>query len=281
MNPRKEQFIAWLNDAYSTELALMPVLKNHAKDAADFPEIRDRNLQHLEETRRQAERLKKLITNLGGKVSTAKSLFGTMLGQGQSISTEFFQDEITKNFLQDYAAEHFEIASYKGLIETARQIGEHQCIPVLEEILREEEAMARWIEQHLPLAIRIGLERTADSNGRSRRKASGFYGKLQKNPVLSTALIGSAIGAAALYFMQANKNQQQTRRIEKVRDIPHLETEGVAGRHVSTAINENNSLATDESGSPTAEIPTTNDLAKNNKNNPTKNNLTRAARGNS
>ncbi|MDQ4120378.1 MAG: DUF892 family protein [Acidobacteriota bacterium] len=258
MTPQKEQFIAWLNDAYSTELALMPVLENHARDAEDYPEIRDRDLQHLEETRHQAERLEQLITSLGGKVSTTKSLFGKMLGQGQSISTEFFQDEITKNFLQDYAAEHFEIASYKGLIETARQIGEHQCIPVLEEILREEEAMARWIENHLPLAIHIGLERATGSMDR-RRRSSGFYGKMQQNQALSTVVIGGAIGAVALYLMQSNKNQHQ-RRVEKVRHIPHRNTEGTAGRHLSTA--------TDESGSLTAEIPTTD-------------NLTRAARGNS
>lgn len=270
---QKEQFIAWLNDAYSTELALMPVLKNHAKDAEDYPEIRDRDLQHLEETRRQAERLKELITSLGGKVSTTKSLFGTMLGQGQSISTEFFQDEITKNFLQDYAAEHFEIASYKALIETARQIGEHQCIPVLEEILREEEAMARWIEEHLPLAIRIGLEKAATSNGGRRRRSSGFYGKLQQNQGLSTVVIGGAIGAVALYLMKSNKNQNQNRRVEKVRHIPHRETEGVAGRHLSTAPSEANSIAIDESGSSTAEIRTSGNL--------TNDNLTRAARGNS
>ncbi len=268
MSPQKEQFIAWLNDAYSTELALMPVLKNHAKDAEDYPEIHDRNLRHLEETRRQAERLKELITSLGGKVSTAKSLFGTMLGQGQSISTEFFQDEITKNFLSDYAAEHFEIASYKALIETARQIGEHQCIPVLEEILREEEAMARWIEDHLPVAIRIGLEKTATSNGGRRRRSSGFYGKLQQNQGLSTVVIGGAIGAVALYLMKSNKNQHQNRHVEKVRHIPHRENEGIAGRHISTTPNENNLLAIDESGSPTAEIRTSD-------------NLTRAARGNS
>lgn len=266
MNPRKEQFIAWLNDAYSTELALMPVLKNHAKDAADYPEIRDRDLQHLEETRHQAERLKKMITGLGGKVSTSKSLFGSMLGMGNSISTEFFQDEITKNFLQDYAAEHFEIASYKGLIETAKQIGEHQCIPVLEEILREEEAMARWIEEHLPLAIRIGLEKTTRTNGKNRRQASGFYGKMQKNRTLSTVVIGGAIGALAIYFMQSNKNQN--RRVEKVKTVPHRETEGVGGRHLSTAPTASNSLAIDESGSATADIPTSS-------------NLSRAARGNS
>jgi ferritin-like metal-binding protein YciE len=259
MTPQKEQFIAWLNDAYSTELALMPVLKNHAKDAEEYPEILDRNLQHLEETRRQADRLAEMITNLGGKVSTAKSLFGTMLGQGQSISTEFFQDEITKNFLADYAAEHFEIASYKALIATAEQIGEHQCIPVLREILREEEAMARWLEEHLPLAVRIGLEKTTSENYGRRRQSSGVYGKIKQNQALSTVVIGGTIGMVALYLMRNNQDQHQ-RHIEKVRTIPHRSVEGVAGQHIS--------VATDESGSPTAEIPTSN-------------NLTRAARGNS
>jgi hypothetical protein len=200
-----------------------------------------------------------MITNLGGKVSTAKSLFGTMLGQGQSISTEFFQDEITKNFLADYAAEHFEIASYKALIATAEQIGEHQCIPVLREILREEEAMARWLEEHLPLAVRIGLEKTTSENYGRRRQSSGVYGKIKQNQALSTVVIGGTIGMVALYLMRNNQDQHQ-RHIEKVRTIPHRSVEGVAGQHIS--------VATDESGSPTAEIPTSN-------------NLTRAARGNS
>lgn len=161
----KEQFIAWLNDAYSMEQALIPVLENHAKDAKDYPEIQQRDLQHAEETRRQAERLENLITQLGGTLSTAKSILGTLIGTGQSVSTEMFRDEIVKNFLSDYAAEHFEIASYRALIATAEQIGEHQAIPVLEEILAEEEAMARWIEERLPMAVSIGLQKTTAASG--------------------------------------------------------------------------------------------------------------------
>ncbi len=163
MTPR-EQFIAWLNDAHSTELALIPVLKNHANDAQDYPEIYERNMQHLEETRRQAELLEDMITSLGGSVSTVKSAIGSLFGVGQSVSTELFQDEITKNFLSDYAAEHFEIASYKALIATAEQIGEHQVIPTLQQILREEEAMARWIEEHLGMAVSIGLRKTTGAS---------------------------------------------------------------------------------------------------------------------
>lgn len=213
MTPR-EQFIAWLNDAYSTELALIPVLENHAEDAREYPEIYNRDMQHAEETRHQAERLERMITSLGGRVSTVKSVIGKLFGAGQSISTEFFQDELTKNFLSDYAAEHFEIASYKALIATAEQIGEHQCIPILEEILREEQAMARWIEERLPFAVRVGLEKTTSSNyetGRGSQKTyrktrrQGYNGRTQRSSLITPLLIGGGIGAAAILLTQQNK----------------------------------------------------------------------------
>ena len=159
----KEQFIAWLNDAYSMELALIPVLQNHAKDAQDYPEIHDRDIQHAEETQRQADRLKSLIEQLGGSVSTVKSTFGSIFGNMQAVTTEMFRDQLIKNFLSDYAAEAFEIASYKSLIATAEIIGEHEAVPVLQEILREEEAMARWIEERIAFATGESLNKTTSA----------------------------------------------------------------------------------------------------------------------
>jgi len=144
-----EQLIAWLNNAYSMEKALIPVLENHAKDAENYPEVRERDLQHAEETRRQAERLEGCIKELGGSVSSVQSAIGGITGMMQSVSTGIFRDELVKNFIMDYAAEHFEIAAYKSLIATAQAIGEQRIIPVLQENLREEEAMAQWIEERL------------------------------------------------------------------------------------------------------------------------------------
>jgi ferritin-like metal-binding protein YciE/gas vesicle protein len=254
----KEQFIVWLNDAYSTELALIPVLKNHANDAVDYPEIHDRNMQHLEETRRQAEQVKRLIEQLGGQVSTAKSIFGTLFGQGQSVSTEFFRDEITKNFLADYAAEHFEIASYKALIATARQIGEHQCVPVLEGILREEEAMARWIEERLPLAVQIGLTKTTTSNATGRRASNrrGSAKRSKLTPTLSTVLIGgAAVGAAAVLLSRSSSGQEG-----KSKGVTRAKSR-IAGTTEKT-LSAQTSTATDESGIPTAQTSDSADLSK-------------------
>jgi len=164
MTPR-EQFIAWLNDAYSMELSLVPVLENHAKDAADYPEIQERIQRHAEETRRQSEQIENIITGLGGSVSTTKSIIGSLFGTGQSITTEFFEDEMIKNFISDFAAENFEIASYKSLIAAAEQIGEQGVVSQLQQILREEEEMARWLEERISFATQIGLEKATSASG--------------------------------------------------------------------------------------------------------------------
>ena len=42
----KELLINWLNDAYSMETALIPILENHAKDAKNYPDIQARD-QHI------------------------------------------------------------------------------------------------------------------------------------------------------------------------------------------------------------------------------------------
>lgn len=210
----KELFIAWLNDAYSTELAMMPVLENHAKDAADYPQIHDRQIQHLEETRRQAERLETMIKSLGGKISTVKSITGKTLGLGKSVSTGIFSDEMIKNFLADYAAEHLEIASYKSLIAAAQHLGEDQCVPVLEEILAEEVSMAAWLKEHIPMATveSIKIASNEDSGKRSKKskgKKSAAAGLLKPSALITLLGVG-AVGAGAAMILRSSKNENES-----------------------------------------------------------------------
>jgi ferritin-like metal-binding protein YciE len=157
----KEQLIKWLNSAYSMEQNLTKVLENHAKDAKDFPEIRQRDEQHIEETRRHAERVKQCLAILGEKPSTIKSAMGNIMGAVQGAATGMFRDEIVKNFLSDYAAEHFEIACYRSLIVAAEELGQAEIAQVCREILREEEAMAQWLEERIPSVTRMTLQQAA------------------------------------------------------------------------------------------------------------------------
>jgi ferritin-like metal-binding protein YciE len=156
-----EQFAAWLNSAHAMEVNLAKVLENHASDAKHQPEIQQRITQHLEETRRHAKRVEECLNLLGEKVSTTKSIIGNITGMVQGMSTGVFRDELIKNFLSDYAAEHFEIASYRSLVAAAQELGQPAIAVICEEILMEEEAMAEWIEQRIPEVTRMMLHHEA------------------------------------------------------------------------------------------------------------------------
>jgi ferritin-like metal-binding protein YciE len=152
-----EQLTTWLNSAYSMEQNLIKVLENHVKDAREYPEIQDRLQRHLDETSRHAERVEECLTLLDEKPSAIKSAMGNIMGMVQGASTGMFRDELIKNVLADYAAEHFEIACYRSLVAAADEAGRPEISNICSEILRDEESMAAWLEDQIPDVTRMVL----------------------------------------------------------------------------------------------------------------------------
>lgn len=146
-----EDFVTkWLNDAYGMENALVQVLENHAKDAEGHPQVQSRIQEHIETTRRHADRVKECIERLGGDTSALKKGMADISGTLQGMSTGAAEDELVKNAISDYAAEQFEVASYRALIAAAEELGDRETVRACQENLREDEEMARWLEQQLP-----------------------------------------------------------------------------------------------------------------------------------
>ena len=135
----EEIYVAWLNDAYGMENALVQVLQNHAKDAQDHPQMHAKIQEHLDKTRQHAELVKGCIERRGGSTSAVK--------------TGMAEDELVKNGIADYAAENFEIASYQALRTAAHDLGDEQTAQVCQQILADEQDMANWLAQHLPEAV--------------------------------------------------------------------------------------------------------------------------------
>jgi ferritin-like metal-binding protein YciE len=167
MKDQKETLLSWLNDAYSMEKGQIQVLENHVKDAQDHPEVHRKLAEHLELTRRHADMVEQCVARLGGSTSSVKTAMGTVAGFFQGRSTGAAPDEMVKNALSDYAAEHFEIACYRALITGARAVGMAEIAQVCEQILRDEEDMARWLESRLPMVVQmyLGQEVAAGSGG--------------------------------------------------------------------------------------------------------------------
>jgi ferritin-like metal-binding protein YciE len=157
----KEHLVAWLNDAYSMENALVQTLENHADDAKNHPQMEARIRRHIEETRHHAELVESCVRRLGADTSTMKNIAGTLFGTMQGIATGMYEDELVKNALMDFAAEQFEIACYKALIVAAEDLGDHETAHICRTILRDEEEMAGFLSQNLPMIVHETLGITA------------------------------------------------------------------------------------------------------------------------
>jgi ferritin-like metal-binding protein YciE len=157
----RETLLNWLNDAHAMEKGLIEVLENHAQDAEDYPNIKAKIEQHLEKTRRHADLVEECIQRLGGDISALKTAVGKLSGWFQGRSTGAAGDELVKNAISDYAAEHFEIASYEALVAAAEALGEEVVARVCLEILADEKEMAHWLEQNLPGTIQEHLQQQA------------------------------------------------------------------------------------------------------------------------
>jgi ferritin-like metal-binding protein YciE len=158
----KSTFVAWLNDAYAMETALIPILRNHARDAQDDAQARQRIELHAEQTERHAELVKGCVERLGSTTSATKTGLGGVFGMLQSVSTGIFSDELVKNGLADYATEHFEIACYRALQAAAESFGDEHTVAMCREIIRDEQEMADWLAAQIPkLVQRTGAPKRA------------------------------------------------------------------------------------------------------------------------
>lgn len=146
----EETLETWLNNAYGMELSLERVLKHRLHDTEDQPHMHSRIQQHLEETKRHAERVRECIERRGGSVSRTRGGIGAIGGMITSMATEFAEDEPVKNALSDYAAEQFEVASYRSIVAAAERVGDDHTARVCREILEEDERMANWLKEQIP-----------------------------------------------------------------------------------------------------------------------------------
>jgi ferritin-like metal-binding protein YciE len=157
----RDELIDWLRDAYAMERGLEVTLKHQAESDELLPSMRDMAESHLAETRRHAEAVKMCLERLGSDVSTIKTGLAQVMESMKGFGMKFASDERVKHALASYAMEHFEIACYKALRSAANSIGESGIVEVCDTIIPDEERMARWLDENLPIVVNQYLaERT-------------------------------------------------------------------------------------------------------------------------
>ncbi|HEX3625053.1 MAG TPA: DUF892 family protein [Verrucomicrobiae bacterium] len=162
MNARDE-IIDWLRDAYAMERGLEMVLKK-ASGRSNYPHIvRFATEKHLEETRQHADMVEALLKSLGSNTSTVKTSASVVTNALAGLGTMVMHDELLKDLLVSYAAEHFEIAAYRAITTAAEIAGLPNVVDVCHKILLNEEQMAATIGQVLPQVVQgyLGEQPTA------------------------------------------------------------------------------------------------------------------------
>lgn len=157
---RRDEVIDWLNDAYAMERGIEITLRKQADNEDAHRALRERARIHLDETTEHADRVSRCLDMLGSSPSTLKTVTGQVLELGKGLTTKFARDERVKDFLAAYGTEYFEVACYKSLIAAATAAGEEEILPLLEQNLKEDSAMASWLDMNVAAITRDYLFNT-------------------------------------------------------------------------------------------------------------------------
>ena len=178
------KLLQYLNEMLSTENAALERLESRIQQTT-LENVKAQLQQHLQETREQQQRLINLINNRGvgttfsptsskadlpllnPKTETTSRVDEMISKPKDTESTKMRdQDKLksivneTENVMmkaekelqeakQDGIVENAEIISYRTLIEVAKIIGANDALTILEQSLKEEESMAKWIITNL------------------------------------------------------------------------------------------------------------------------------------
>jgi ferritin-like metal-binding protein YciE len=155
MNPLEELLVDELKDLYSAENQIIKALPRMAK-AATSPELRRAFERHLEETRRQVERLDQIGEELEMKM-TGKKCKGMegLIAEGRELLDEDLEEDALDAGLIGAAqkVEHYEIAAYGTARTHAEMLGFRKIAKLLQQTLNEEGATDKKLTQLAENAI--------------------------------------------------------------------------------------------------------------------------------
>ena len=150
-----DKFILYLNTALAIENAALERLQSRIQQTI-LEDAKQQLQHHLEETIEQQDRLRQLITKLGGTPTQEKTklpisyppeLIAKTMENTMTTSTA--ERELNES-IQDTIIENAEVTGYNMLIQMASKMNVADAIPSLRQNLNEEEEMFGWLRANAP-----------------------------------------------------------------------------------------------------------------------------------
>lgn len=141
-NTQLEKFFTdSLKDLYWAEKHLTKALPK-MKKAATTDELRSAIEEHLSQTEEHVTRLEQVFELMGKKAQAKKcDAMEGLIKEGESIVEETEDGSMTRDvgiIMAAQKVEHYEIASYGGLVQLAKTMGMDEAAGILEQTLEEE-----------------------------------------------------------------------------------------------------------------------------------------------
>lgn len=165
----QENLLDWLRDAHAMEQQAEKMLKAQSERLENYPQLKARIDEHIEEILGQQQLIDECLTRLGGSASTLKDVGGKLMAFGQAVGGSLMSDEVIKGAMAGYVFENMEVASYTVLIAAAKAAGDAETQAACEKILPQEVAMAQWLLAHLPELTQAFLQRSEAPDTQAKR----------------------------------------------------------------------------------------------------------------
>lgn len=152
----REYYVLGLKNAHATVKDGRTMVEAQVDRLEQYPKLKARLTQHLEEKDAQLARIEELLERCGESPSTLKDIAAKVMGGIGTLTSAAASDEIIKNSFATLGLAKFEAAAFETLILFAEAAGEYDAMRPLQQCLSEERSMAAFIEENLrPTGLRF------------------------------------------------------------------------------------------------------------------------------
>jgi len=146
-----DMFVIGLRNAHAMENEALSMMRPQLPRMDRYPEVAAKLEQHISETQDQIIRLEHILEELDENYLSVNDMVLSFNGATAVMSHAGMGDAVLKDAFADFAFENYEIAAYKSLLTIADAGNFREAKDALQASLAEEQSMARWLDDNLPL----------------------------------------------------------------------------------------------------------------------------------
>ena len=155
----QEKLLTELADIYDAEHQFLEAQQQMLQQASD-QQLKGMLQTHIDQTQQQIQNLEQIYNQVGQQPErqTCEAAQG-LVAEGQKKVQEAQEGPIRDTFINgaQLKVEHYEVASYRGLLTGAQQMGQNEIAGLLLQNLQQEEQTALLVEQSAPMLLQKAL----------------------------------------------------------------------------------------------------------------------------